>query len=207
MGLTESLVNFIVNFIGSAGYASIAVLMTCESMVLPVPSEAVMPFAGFLIFEGKFSFPLVIAFSTLGSIIGSLISYYIGMWGGRPFIDKFGRYFLLNHHHLELTERYFKKRGDITILICRFIPVVRHLISIPAGIGEMNILKFLLYTILGAGTWNAFLTWCGYILKSNWGEIMKYSHIIDIVVVAALTGIAIYFFVKLHKNYRRNRAG
>lgn len=202
MGLTEALVNFIVNFIGSTGYSSIVVLMAFESMIMPVPSEAVMPFAGFLIFEGKFSFPLVILFSTLGSIIGSLISYYIGAWGGRPFIEKFGKYLLLDRHHLALTENYFKKRGDITILICRFIPVVRHLISIPAGIGKMNIIKFLLYTIIGAGTWNTFLAYVGYVLKSNWIEIMNYSHIVDIVVVAALLGAVIYCFSKLYRNYQ-----
>jgi membrane protein DedA with SNARE-associated domain len=202
MGLTEFIVDFIVDFIGSTGYTSIVVLMIFESMVLPVPSEAVMPFAGFLIAEGKFSFILVALFSTLGSIIGSLISYYIGALGCRPLIERFGKYVLLDKHHLALTEQYFKKRGDITILISRFIPVVRHLISIPAGIGKMNIVKFLIYTIIGAGTWNAILAYSGYLLRTNWTEIMKYGHIIDIVIIIAIAGVVVYGFLKLYKNYR-----
>ena len=200
MGLTEALVNFIVNFIGNTGYISVLILMVLESTFMPVPSEAVMPFAGFLIVEGGFSFPPVILFGTLGSIIGSLISYYVGAWGGRPFIEKFGRYFLIDKHHLALTERYFNTRGDLTILFCRFIPVVRHLISIPAGIGKMNLLKFILYTIIGAGIWNAILTYAGYILRSNWTEIMRYSHIVDIVVVAAIGIVVIYYAYRLYKS-------
>jgi membrane protein DedA with SNARE-associated domain len=210
MGLTESLVNIIVNFIGNTGYASILILMALESMIVPVPSEAVMPFAGFLIVSGEFSFPLVILFSSAGSITGSLISYYIGRWGGRPFIEKCGRYILLDKHHLDLTEKYFTRRGDITILICRFIPVVRHLISIPAGIGKMNLPKFLLYTLIGAGIWNTFLAYIGFVLKSNWTEVMKYSHIIDICIVLAIVGAIgyyIYRFCKHKTNYPSGKAG
>jgi membrane protein DedA with SNARE-associated domain len=200
MGLTDTLVNFIVNFIGSTGYASVCILMVLESMFMPVPSEAVMPFAGFLIVDGTFSFPLVILFSTLGSIIGSLISYYVGAWGGRSFIEKYGRYVLVDKHHLALTERYFARRGDLTIFFCRFIPVVRHLISIPAGLGKMNLLKFILFTILGAAIWNAFLTYVGYTLKNNWTKITEYSHIVDICVLAAIVAVVIYYVYRFYKN-------
>ena len=206
MGLTEFLVDIIIGFIDSTGYASIIVLMTFESMFMPVPSEAVMPFVGFLVVEGRFSFLLVVLFSTLGSIIGSLISYYMGAFGGRPLIEKFGKYVFLDKHHLSLTERYFQRRGDITILISRFIPVVRHFISIPAGIGQMNLVKFIVYTVIGAGTWNAILTWCGFLLRTNWSEIMKYSHMIDIIVIAAIIGAAVYVFIKLYRNYSRTEA-
>ncbi|NTW32816.1 MAG: DedA family protein, partial [Bacteroidetes bacterium] len=166
MGITEFLVPIITAFIGSIGYAGIFILMVLESMVAPVPSEAVMPFAGMLISKGEFTFAGVLFFSTFGSIVGSVISYYIGYYGGRPLVDRFGKYLLLDHHHLDLTEKYFQKKGDITIFICRFIPVVRHLISIPAGMGKMNIIKFSVYTIIGAGIWNAFLTYVGIILKN-----------------------------------------
>ncbi len=205
MGLTESLVNFIVNFIGSTGYISVVILMALESMVAPVPSEAVMPFAGFLIVDGRFNFPWVIFFSTLGSIIGSLISYYVGAYGGRPIVEKFGRYLLLDKHHLDLAEKYFNKRGDITILICRFIPVVRHLISIPAGMGKMNLLKFIVYTIVGAAIWNTFLAYVGFVLKTNWSEVMKYSHISDIVVLAAIIVAVSYYVYRFYKNKRSTR--
>lgn len=203
MGITEFLIVYITAFIDGTGYTSIVILMALESMIAPIPSEAVMPFAGFLIAEGRFTFISVIFFSTLGSIIGSLISYYIGFIGGKPLIEKFGKYLLLNKHHLEVTEKYFSKRGDITILVCRFIPVVRHLISIPAGIGKMNILKFCLYTIIGAGAWNTFLTWVGYELKNNWNEVIKYSSAIDIVILIVLGLLFIYTVYKLYKTYKR----
>jgi membrane protein DedA with SNARE-associated domain len=207
MSFTEHLVNFIVNFIGTTGYPSIFVLMSLESMVAPVPSEAVMPFAGFLVHSGRFSFTGVIFFSTLGSIFGSFISYYIGYWGGRPVVERFGKYLLLDKKDLDITERFFQKRGDITIFISRFIPLVRHLISIPAGIAKMNILKFIIYTIIGAGLWNAFLTYMGYILKDNWKEIMKYSHVVDIVVLVLMIVFVFYYIYKFYSNHKERKAG
>jgi membrane protein DedA with SNARE-associated domain len=169
--------------------------MVMESMVFPVPSEAVMPFAGFLVATGRFSMAGVIAVSTAGSIVGSLISYAMGAWGGEPFFRRFGKYFLLDMHELEMTQRYFGKHGQATILTCRFIPVVRHLISIPAGVGRMPLLPFLAFTTIGAALWNAILAVAGMALKHNWEAIMRYSHVIDIVVLAvlvALVGIFVY---------------
>lgn len=202
MGITEFLVVYITAFINSTGYLSIFVLMAFESMILPVPSEAVMPFAGFLVASGRFTFAGVIAFSTMGSIVGSTISYYIGSKGGRPLITKYGKYLLLNNEHLEMTEKFFTKHGDITIFISRMLPVVRHLISIPAGMGKMNIYRFLIYTIIGAAIWNGFLTWVGFVLKNNWDEILKYTSIIDIVIVAVLCIVVLFTFYKLYKSYR-----
>ena len=206
MGLTEKIAAFATAFIASTGYAGVFVLMALESMIAPVPSEAVMPFAGFLIADGTFSWFGVIFFSTLGSIAGSLISYYLGYYGGRPLVLRVGKYFLLDKSHLELTEKYFGKRGETTILISRFIPVVRHLISIPAGLAKMNIWKFILYTTIGASIWNTILTVAGYYLKNNWGEIMKYSHIIDFVVVALMLVALIYVIMKLRKDYKKRKA-
>ncbi len=190
--MTEHIVNFITSLISSLGYAGVTILMALESMIAPVPSEAVMPFAGFLIYERKFSWIAVSFFSTLGSIIGSTLSYLMGLYGGKPFVKKFGKYLLLDMHHLELTENFFNKYGDITIFISRFIPVVRHLISIPAGIGRMNYIRFSIYTILGAGMWNTFLAYLGYLLKSQWWIVRKYGEIIDIfVIVFILIGLGI----------------
>jgi membrane protein DedA with SNARE-associated domain len=201
MGITEFLAQYVTAFIDATGYASVFILMVMESMVFPVPSEAVMPFAGFLIAETKFTFALVILFSTAGSIVGSLISYAIGRYGGRPFIDRFGKFLLLNQDDLTATERFFKKYGEATIFICRFIPVVRHLISIPAGTGRMNLLKFSIYTIAGAGMWNAFLAVCGYHLRKNWETVMQYSHYVDIAVLALLV-LGVAYFIKKHLQRR-----
>ncbi|MEI6765355.1 MAG: DedA family protein [Bacteroidota bacterium] len=205
MGLTAWIAAMATAFISKLGYLGLLILMALESMVAPVPSEAVMPFAGFLISDGKMSFLGVIFFSTLGSIIGSLIGYWMGAAGGRPLVEKWGKYLLLDKSDLDVTEKWFSKRGDVTVFVCRFIPVVRHLISIPAGISKMNLWKFSIYTLIGAGIWNSILTVAGYFLKKNWGEIMKYSHIIDYVVVAVLLLAVIYYVYKFYKNRKKSR--
>lgn len=205
MGITALIAQYATAFIDAAGYPSVLVLMTMESMVFPIPSEAVMPFAGFLVESGRFSFAGVIFFSTLGSIFGSLLSYGIGLYGGEPFIRRFGKYLLLDREELEWTKAFFQKKGEITILVSRFIPVVRHLISVPAGMGKMPVFKFLLYTILGAGAWNAILTVTGFYLKKNWSIVMKYSHAVDIVVVAILAGLVVMYIVRHLKKRRKNK--
>ncbi len=200
MGITQWIANTAVAFISATSYPGIFLLMVLESMVFPVPSEAVMPFAGFLIVDGQFTFTGVIIASTLGSIVGSLVSYAMGFYGGKPFIKRFGKFLLLDVHDLELTEKFFAKRGELTIFIARFVPVIRHLISIPAGLGKMKLGKFIIYTTLGAGLWNSFLAYVGFKLKENWAEVMKYSHTIDIVVVAILGFAFLYYAYKIYLN-------
>lgn len=200
MGITEFIAQYVTRFMESTGYFTVFIAMVMESMVLPVPSEAVMPFAGFLVMEGKFSFILVIIISTLGSITGSLLSYAIGYFGEIEFLKKHGKYFLIDMDELKATERFFNKYGEMTIFISRFIPIVRHLISLPAGFARMNIIKFIIFTVLGAGLWNAFLAYVGLTLKNNWEEVMKYSKIIDIAVLILLLGLFAYYLNKhLHK--------
>ena len=205
MGITEWIASIAVGLIAATSYPGIFLLMMLESMVFPMPSEAVMPFAGFLILDGQFTFTGVIIASTLGSITGSLVSYTMGYYGGKPFIHRFGKYLLLDSHDLQITEKFFDKRGELTIFISRFIPVIRHLISIPACIGRMNLLKFSVYTVLGAGMWNSFLAYVGYKLKENWTEVMKYSHIIDLVVVGILGLAFLYYAYKIFKSLSRKQ--
>jgi membrane protein DedA with SNARE-associated domain len=203
MGITEYLVTYITQFIAAGGYPTVAFLMVLESMVFPVPSEAVMPFAGFLVSTHVFNFWYALLASIIGSIIGSLISYYIGAWGGRFALKKWGKYLLLNEHHLEVTERFFQKHGESAIFISRFIPIIRHLISIPVGIGKMNIFKFSLFTIAGAGLWNAFLIYVGMLLGRNWTKLEHYTKIMDVLVlIVLLVGIGywIYKIIKKKKN-------
>ncbi len=193
------LVELFTRIISDAGYLGLTFLMMLESMIAPVPSEAVMPFAGFLIYQGKMHWETVIFFSTLGSIIGSIISYYIGMNFGRPLIIKYGKYLLLNEHHLDLTESFFKKFGQKTIFFSRFIPVVRHFISLPAGAAKMNVWIFSIYTVAGAALWNSFLTWLGYRLGSNWSIIRNYSEKLDIIIVVLIVFGIGYLFYKNEK--------
>jgi len=196
VGITQTIAQLGTAVIGSIGYFGVFLLMVAESMVLPVPSEAVMPFAGFLVADGALAAAGVVASATLGSIVGSLLGYTIGKYGGRPFVSKWGRFLLLDQRDLDITDRFFQRRGSITILLSRFIPIVRHLISIPAGIGRMRLPGFVIFTIVGAGLWNAFLTWCGYTLKKNWNVVIRFSHVIDIAVIALLALLLALFIVR-----------
>jgi len=206
VGITETIAGFGTHVIGGIGYIGVFLLMVAESMVLPMPSEAVMPFAGFVVAEKTLSWAGVIVSATLGSIIGSLIGYAIGRYGGRPFVQRFGKYLLLDKDDLAATDRFFQRRGGITIFVARFIPIIRHLISIPAGMGSMPLLPFCIFTIVGAGLWNSFLTWCGFMLRKNWGTVMRYSHAIDIAVVVLLGGLLV-LYVARHLVRRKKRAG
>lgn len=197
MGITRFIIEKATWFIDTTGHAGIAILMMFESMIVPIPSEAVMPFAGWLIAENRFTFWGVAVSSTTGSIVGSLVSYYIGYYGGRPLIEKFGKYLLLNHSDLDATERFFSKYGSAAIFIGRFIPVVRHLISIPAGAGKMKLMPFCIYTIIGASAWNMFLAWVGFKMEGYRELIHQYSRPVDVIVILVILAFMVYF-VKSH---------
>lgn len=192
--LTNLISSFAIFCLQGTGYFGAAFLMALESMVVPVPSEAVMPFVGFLVADGKWDLWAAIAATSTGSAIGSAVSYAMGYYGGKPFVLKVGRYLLLNLHDLERTEDFFSRRkGTLTLFISRFIPVVRHLISVPAGTGKMKPSPFLLATIAGATLWNSFLLGCGMYLREKWGLVQRYSNEVDIVVLAALlVGLALF---------------
>jgi membrane protein DedA with SNARE-associated domain len=204
MGITESLAAIGTRMMEATGYAGVFLLMVAESMVLPVPSEAVMPFAGFLVAEGSMSAVAAVGFATLGSLVGSLLSYAIGRFGGRPFIAKYGKVLLLDASDLERADGFFRRRGAVTIFVSRFIPVVRHLISIPAGMGRMRLLPFCLFTVVGAALWNSFLTWCGFALRANWDAVLRYARLVDVGVLAILAGLVTLFVVR-HLRARRRR--
>lgn len=170
------------------------VLMGLESMIAPVPSEVVMPPLGFLVQQGQYGWPEAIAATSIGSLCGSLISYWLGAIGGKPLVMKVGKWFLINEEHLDLTTRWFSRYGAATVFICRFIPVVRHFISIPAGMAKMKLWKFCLYTIIGATMWNTILLYVGYKLKEHWKIIEDYRKPIDIAVVIGLVVCVIAWY-------------
>jgi membrane protein DedA with SNARE-associated domain len=203
MGITEFIAAWGTRIIDATGYLGVFSLMVAESMILPVPSEAVMPFAGFLVAEGSMSAAAAIGFATLGSLVGSLLSYALGRFGGRPLVLRFGKALLLDEHDLDATDRFFQRRGAATIFIARFIPVVRHLISIPAGIGRMRLLPFCLYTVAGAALWNGILVACGVALRRNWETILRYAKWVDILVLLALVSLVALFAIRHLKHRRR----
>ena len=203
MGVIEQIALWIIQFMNLMGYAGLFLMMALESMIAPVPSEIVMPFAGYLVAQGHFSLPGGILASSLGTIAGSLIGYYMGKLGGYPLILRFGRYLLLDKEHLDFTMKWFERRGEVTILVSRFVPVVRHLISIPAGIGSMNLARFSLFTLIGGTIWNTILLVAGIWLQERWKIIHEYSHEIDYVVLAVMIVVGVWW---VQRQLRRRRA-
>nr|WP_321465658.1 DedA family protein [uncultured Desulfobulbus sp.] len=203
--LTELISHTAVRILDTAAYAGAFILMALESMIAPVPSEAVMPFVGFLVTDGKWNLWLALLATSLGSLAGSLLSYWMGYYGGKPLVLKVGKYLLLNRHDLELTERYFSKRqGVLTVFIARFIPVIRHFISIPAGMGKMRLLPFMVATLIGATLWNGFLLVLGMRLREHWTVVQKYSHQVDIVIVViAVIGLGWFARSRLRASKRK----
>lgn len=201
--LTELISTFAITVLETTGYAGAAFLMALESMIFPVPSEAVMPFVGFLVADGKWGMAQAVLATSLGSFLGSFLSYLMGYYGGRPFVLKVGRYLLLDVHDLERTERFFQgNKSAWTLFLCRFIPVVRHLVSIPAGIGKMRFWPFAIASTVGATLWNGFLLYCGYKLRENWSMVQTYRHHFDALIVGMLV-VSIVWYVWYKMKRRR----
>ena len=188
-----NILEFITQLISSWGYAGIFVTMTLESALIPIPSEVVIPFAGFLAYMGEMNLWLIVLVSSLANVTGSIIAYEIGKYLGRGFIERYGKYVLLNMGHLQLIEGWFDKYGSLTVLFSRMLPLVRTVNALPAGIGKMNFPKFCLYTFVGSIPWNLALVLVGYLLKENWSILEKYSLYIDI--LAVFVAVAVIFYV------------
>lgn len=188
-----NIIEFITQLISSWGYAGIFVTMTLESTLIPIPSEIVIPFAGFLAYMGEMNIWLIVLVSSFANLTGSIIAYEIGKYLGRGFIERYGKYVLLNMRHVELVERWFDRYGSLTVLFSRMLPVVRTVNALPAGIGKMNFPKFCIYTFIGSIPWNLALVLVGYLLKENWSLLEKYSLYIDI--LAVFVAAAVIFYV------------
>lgn len=171
----EQAITWLVETIGTLGYPGIFLLMAVESSAIPFPSEVVMPPAGYLVFQGKMNVWLVVLAGGLGSLAGAYANYYGALYLGRPLVIQYGRFVGLAEPKLEKAESYFRKHGEISTFIGRLLPVIRQLISIPAGLARMNHARFALYTSLGASIWCAVLTWIGYIIGDNQQLIMSMS--------------------------------
>lgn len=199
------LVQFITQAIGAGGYAGIAALMGIESACIPLPSEIIMPFAGFLVYAGKFNLIWVATFGAIGCNVGSAIAYWIGAKGGRPLVERYGKWVLMNHHDLERMTRFFDKYGSITVLIARLLPVVRTFIAFPAGIAKMSQFRFHLYTFIGSWPWCYVLAYVGMKLGEKWQTDPRFHrafHQFHAVVEVALVA-AIVWFVWSHIQRRK----
>ncbi|MHB8075251.1 DedA family protein [Desulfosporosinus fructosivorans] len=182
--------------ISSFGYFGVFTAMAIESACIPLPSEIILPFTGFMVFLGHFGFWQATVIATLGNLFGGLVAYYVGVWGGRPFLKRYGRYILFNERELAWTERLFERHGEMTVLIGRMLPVVRTFISLPAGIARMNPLKMAAYTALGAFFWCALLIFVGQKLGQNWNSLKPLFHRADIVIGGGIVIVVAYLLLK-----------
>jgi membrane protein DedA with SNARE-associated domain len=199
MVIAELLSSTITNIILALGYPGIFLLMAGESAALPVPSEVVLPFAGYGVFLGNFDLIAVILVATLGQLLGAMAAYYGARLGGRPFVEKYGRYAMLDHGHLKTTEDWFKKYGSKAVFVSRLLPIVRTFIPLPAGLAKMDAKKYAFYTFIGSLPWTAALVYAGYTLGPYWTDILSFFGKLDIAVVAAIIIVLAYFW----KNRRR----
>lgn len=190
------LTTFIIHVISSAGYFGIGLLMAIESAAVPLPSEIIMPFAGFLVSEGKFNLFGVALAGGVGSAVGSVITYAIGRYGGRPFIERYGKYFLVSTHDLEISDRFFARFGGLSSFIGRLLPVVRTFISIPAGIAKVNFAKFLIYSFVGSVLWSLILAYFGMKLGPAWVSLHERFQWLDYVIVGIIVLGAIWWVVR-----------
>ena len=201
--MLQTLISWLLATILKLGYPGIFLLMAMESSVIPLPSELVMPPAGYWAAEGKMNIVVAIFCGTAGSLVGAYANYFAARYLGRPLILRYGKYVWITEEKFSHVETFFHKHGEISTFIGRLLPVVRHLISLPAGLAGMHHWKFALYTLLGAGIWVTVLTWIGYVIGKEQSLIMKYSHqaVIGVVVFSALL---ITVYVWRHK--RKSRA-
>ena len=201
--LLKPLIEFITSFIGQLGYSGIFFLMILESALIPIPSEIIMPFSGFLSSTGKLDPFLVTLSGSFGNVVGSVLTYYLGIRAGRKFILKYGKYILFRKEHLEITENLFKRYGDKISFAGRLLPGIRTYVSLPAGIGKTDFKKFIMYSFAGSLVWNSMLLYLGMNLGRNWKNIDQYSGYFD---VAAVLSVAIFVVWFVYKTKRKSNA-
>lgn len=185
--------SLIVSIISSAGYAGVVGLMAIESACIPLPSEVIMPFSGYLVLTGRFKLLWVAVAGAFGCNLGSAIAYYVGALGGRPLAEKYGRYLLVSRHDLDRADRWFARYGDGTVFFARLLPVVRTFIALPAGIARMNFLRFNIYTFAGSLPWCLVLAYAGLRLGARWEILRDYFHRFDAVIGLLLLGAVVWF--------------
>lgn len=176
---------WIMGVISSMGYGGIVLLMAIESACIPLPSEIIMPFAGFLVSKGEMTLFGIAMAGAIGCVLGSIPAYYVGMFGGRPLAEKFGKYVLISHKDLDMADRWFAEHGEIIIFIARLLPAVRTFIAFPAGVAKMNMTKFCVYTFIGSFIWCWVLGYVGMKMGENWESLKVYFHEFHYVIVAA----------------------
>jgi membrane protein DedA with SNARE-associated domain len=197
--------SFIIATISAMGYSGIVLLMAIESACIPLPSEIIMPFSGYLVSRGELNLWGVGVAGAVGCVLGSLVAYWVGMYGGRPFIEKYGRYILLSRHDLDIADRWFAKYGEAIVFVSRLLPAIRTFIAFPAGVARMNLTRFIIYTFAGSLPWCLGLAYVGQKLGEQWDkdETLKYwFHRFDFV-IGILGVIAVAWWIWRHIKHSR----
>jgi len=205
--ILSALAGFITEVISAGGYAGIALLMAIESACIPLPSEIIMPFSGYLVSTGRFELFWVATAGALGCNIGSTLAYYVGAYGGRRAVERWGRYLLIDPHDLAIADRFFQRWGSATVFVSRLLPVVRTFIALPAGIAHMNQVKFQLYTFLGSWPWCFALAYVGMKLGEAWSSdptLKDTLHRFDAAIVAVLVLGAAWYVWRHVRGARRS---
>jgi len=182
----------VIAVLDKVGYAGVFFGMALESACIPIPSEAILPFGGFLSYTGRLDIFWTIFLGTAGGTLGSLVAYYVGKLGGRPLVEKYADKIKLNRAHLEKTDYYFAKYGEKIVFYSRLLPIIRTFISLPAGIAKMDVKKFVTYTFAGSLIWSIILGYAGYALGQNWVLVKPWFHVADILVACAIIAFAAY---------------
>ena len=200
--IDQIVIPFLNTLYGAVGYLGVMVAMAIESAMVPLPSELILPYAGFLVSDpsavepltkGPWNFWIVVTVATIGNTLGSLVGYAIGAWGGRPFLERWGRYLLIRPHEIELADHFFQKYGPATAFFSRLLPVVRTFISFPAGVARMHLGKFVLYSTLGAIPWSILLVFAGQQLGANWVDIRHALQPFDLAIAVAVVAAVVLF--------------
>ena len=200
--IDQIVIPFLNSLYAAVGYIGVMLAMAIESAMIPLPSELVLPYAGFLVSDptqieplthGPWSFWIVVIAATIGNTLGSLVGYAIGAWGGRPFLERYGKYLLIRPHEIELADHFFQRYGSATAFFSRLLPIVRTFISFPAGVARMNLVKFIVYSTAGAFLWSIALVWAGEQLGARWVDIRHALEPFDLLIAVIVVALAVLF--------------
>ena len=200
--IDEIVIPFLNGLYGAVGYLGVLIAMAIESAMVPLPSELILPYAGFLISDprqiepltrGPWNFWIVVVAATIGNTLGSLVAYAIGAYGGRPFLERFGKYLLIRPHEIELADAFFARHGGATVFIGRLLPIVRTFISFPAGVARMPLGRFIAYSTAGAFLWSMLLVYAGMVLGANWVQIREALQPFDLAIAVAVVLLVVLF--------------
>lgn len=197
------LAGFIIWGIEGLGYPGVALMMAIESACIPLPSEIIMPFSGYLVSTGEFTLWGVSLAGAVGCVVGSILAYWVGYYGGRPMAEKYGKYVLITPHDLDIADKFFNKYGNFAVFFSRMLPVVRTFISLPAGIARMNFPKFIIYTFLGSLPFTYILAYVGKKLGDNWNTLGVYFHKFD-VIIGIIILVGVVWYVRRHLNIKKS---